>query len=65
MGETSSQAFRAQSSSKVVSIPTRYDGKSDQHVIRWKDIERYFKNAQYVMDGENVVLTLTGDDLEE
>jgi len=65
MSTTSSQAFRAQSSSKVVSIPTRYDDKRKLRVIRWKDIQLCFKDAEYIMYNGDVVLFLTDDDLEE
>ncbi|KAK3815420.1 MAG: hypothetical protein J3Q66DRAFT_389258 [Benniella sp.] len=65
MSTATSQAFRAQASSKIISIPTRYDGKSNQRVIRWTDIQRCFKNAHYVMHGEDVVLSLTDGDLED
>jgi hypothetical protein len=65
MSAATSQAFRAQSSSKIISIPTRYDSKSNQRVIRWTDIQRCFKNAHYVMHGEDMVLSLTDDNLEE
>ncbi|KAF9353440.1 hypothetical protein BGX34_011565 [Mortierella sp. NVP85] len=65
MSAATSQAFRAQSSSKVITIPTRHDNKSNQRVIRWKDIQLHFKDAQYVVDGEDIVLFLTDDDLED
>ncbi|KAF9353439.1 hypothetical protein BGX34_011564 [Mortierella sp. NVP85] len=65
MSAATSQAFRAQSSSNIILIPTRYDGRSKQHVIRWKDIQLRFKDAQFVMNGENTVLFLTDDDLED
>ncbi|KAF9353438.1 hypothetical protein BGX34_011563, partial [Mortierella sp. NVP85] len=65
MSAATSQAFRAQSSSKIVTIPTRYDGKSNQRVIRWKDIQLRFKDAQYVMNDGDTVLFLADDDLEE
>ncbi|KAF9357467.1 hypothetical protein BGX34_009362 [Mortierella sp. NVP85] len=62
---THSQAFRTQSSSKVISIPTRHDPKTSQRVIRWKDILQCFENAKYVMNGGETVLFLTDDDLED
>jgi hypothetical protein len=60
-----SQAFRADRSSKVITIPTRQDPKSGQLVIRWKDILSYFENAKIIMKAEDVVLFLTDDNLEE
>lgn len=65
MSGSLSQAFRAQSSSKVITIPTRHDAKSQQRVVRWKDILQYFENAKGVMNEEDAVLFLTDDDLEE
>ncbi|KAI8350807.1 hypothetical protein B0O80DRAFT_127114 [Mortierella sp. GBAus27b] len=60
-----SQAFRADRSSKVITIPTRQDPKSGQLVIRWKDILSYFENAKIIMKAEDVVLFLTDDNLED
>lgn len=60
-----SQGFKARSSFKVVTIPTRHDTKSGQRVVRWKDILQYFKDAEGIMNGEDAVLFLTDDDLEE
>lgn len=65
MSGTLAQAFRSQSSSKVIAIPTRQDIKSGKHVVRWKDILQCYKDAQYIMNGEFAVLFLTDDDLEE
>lgn len=60
-----SQAFRVQTSSKVVSIPTRHDTTSGQFVVRWKDILQFIKNADGIMEGEDAVLFLTDDNLED
>jgi hypothetical protein len=65
MSALPSQTFRSQSSSKVVVLPTRHDPKSGQRVIRWKDIQQCFKDAQYVTHNGLVVMFLTDDDLEE
>jgi hypothetical protein len=65
MSEPSSQAFRSQSSSQVIFIPTRHDTKSGKNIVRWKDIQQYFKDAHGVMNDDNAVLFLTDDDLEE
>jgi hypothetical protein len=59
------QAFRAHSHPKIITIPTRHDPKSKQHIIRWKDVQQYFKEAQGLMSGDSTVLFLTDDDLEE
>ncbi|KAK3813949.1 MAG: hypothetical protein J3Q66DRAFT_411256 [Benniella sp.] len=65
MSEVPSQAFRAQSSSKVISIHTRLDKKSGTRIILWRDIQRLFKHAEFIMHGQDIVLFLTDDDFEE
>ncbi|KAF9359961.1 hypothetical protein BGX34_008033 [Mortierella sp. NVP85] len=60
-----SQAFQSRSSSNVIAIPTRHDPKSGQHVVRWKDIQQCFKDAQYVLHEGQAVMFLTDDDLED
>jgi hypothetical protein len=67
MNQAPLQAFRAESSSTVAPIPTRYDRKTSQHVVRWKDIQHRFGDAQIlcILNGEASVLFLTDDDLEE
>ncbi|KAK3807217.1 MAG: hypothetical protein J3Q66DRAFT_392551 [Benniella sp.] len=65
MSASSSQSFRASSSSKIISIPTRHDTKSGLRVILWKDIQWCFKDAQYVLCSNDVVLFLTNDGLDE
>jgi hypothetical protein len=65
MNTSLSQAFRAQSHAKVITIPTRHDPKSKQRIVRWKDIQQFFMDAQGVMNGDDAVLFLTDDDLDE
>jgi hypothetical protein len=65
MNQTHLQAFQAESSSAIISIPTCYDRKTSQHVVRWKDIQRNFGDAIRIMNGEASVLFLMDDDLEE
>ncbi|KAF9363665.1 hypothetical protein BGX34_003598 [Mortierella sp. NVP85] len=65
MNNTFLQAFTTRSQPKIITIPTRHDPKSKQHVIRWKDILQFFKDAQGVMNGDSTVLFLTDDDLED
>ncbi|KAG0205555.1 hypothetical protein BGX31_002927, partial [Mortierella sp. GBA43] len=48
-----------------VTIPTRYDSKSSQRIVRWKDIQQYFENAKGILNGKHSVLFLTDDDLED
>ncbi|KAF9936240.1 hypothetical protein BGZ65_002616, partial [Modicella reniformis] len=63
-----SQPFQLHSSTKsseIIHIPTRLDSKSGQRVIRWKDIQQYFKRAKGLMNGRDVVLFLTDGNLED
>ncbi|KAI8596605.1 hypothetical protein EDD21DRAFT_357998 [Dissophora ornata] len=60
-----SQAFRAHLSHNIVCIPTKYDRTTSQYVVRWKDIQLYFENAKYVLNGHEVVTFIAGDDLED
>ncbi|KAK3829322.1 MAG: hypothetical protein J3Q66DRAFT_410832 [Benniella sp.] len=65
-----SQTFRVRSSPGSsplcnITIPTRHDHTTRQQVVRWKDVLQYFENATGVMNGEDAVLFLTGDDLED
>ncbi|KAK3815357.1 MAG: hypothetical protein J3Q66DRAFT_441490 [Benniella sp.] len=65
MSASPSQAFRVQSSSETILIPTRHDTNSDQRIVLWKDILRRFKNADYLMCGQEMVLFLTDDKFED
>ncbi|KAG0240497.1 hypothetical protein BGX31_001912 [Mortierella sp. GBA43] len=59
------QSFRALKSARIVTIPTRQDPKSGKQVVRWKDIQQHFKNAESILNGDNAVLFLTDDNLED
>jgi hypothetical protein len=65
MNTSLSQAFRAKSNPNIITIPTRQDAKSKQRIVRWKDIQQYFMDAQGIMNGGDAVLFLTDDDLDE
>lgn len=65
MSGIQTQAFRALLSSRVVSIPTRHDAKSRQRVVRWKDVLLCFESAKYAMNGDDIALFLTDDNLDE
>ncbi|KAK3818441.1 MAG: hypothetical protein J3Q66DRAFT_337638 [Benniella sp.] len=65
MSAPSSQAFRTQSSSKIISIPTRHDPKSNQRVVLLKDIQLSFEHlVKRIMCGCEVVLFLADEDFE-
>jgi hypothetical protein len=61
MSATSSQAFRAQSSSDIISIPTRHDPTDKQHVILLTDIQLSFGSVQRIMSNGSTVLLLTDE----
>ncbi|KAG0228961.1 hypothetical protein B0O80DRAFT_531130 [Mortierella sp. GBAus27b] len=65
MSGAPSQAFRTRKSSRITTIPTRFDTKRGGRVVRWSDILQYFGNTvRCVTSGRDVVLFLTDDDLE-
>ncbi|KAK3815333.1 MAG: hypothetical protein J3Q66DRAFT_207777 [Benniella sp.] len=59
------QSFRADSSSKVVTIPAVRDTKNGNYVVRWKDIQQCFVNAHYITDGTDMVMFMTNENLED
>ncbi|KAG0315038.1 hypothetical protein BGZ99_007700 [Dissophora globulifera] len=59
------QPFRDPSSSTTFTIDTRFDSKTGQYVIRWKDILQVCKNAEFVKDGDRVISFMVDDDLED
>ncbi|KAG0232828.1 hypothetical protein B0O80DRAFT_495915 [Mortierella sp. GBAus27b] len=65
MNETHSQAFRARSSSEVITIPTRQEPGSCKRVVRWKDIHQYFNGAVGILNGQEAVLFLTNRNFED
>jgi len=65
MSSPLSQAFRTQSSPKIISIPTRHDPKSNQRVVLLKDIQLSFEHVvKRIMCGGEVVLFLADEDFE-
>ncbi|KAG0232826.1 hypothetical protein B0O80DRAFT_275073 [Mortierella sp. GBAus27b] len=58
------QAFKT-ATSKIISIPTRQDPKSGQRIVRWQDILQFFGDVRGILNGEDAVLFLTTDDLED
>ncbi|KAF9913438.1 hypothetical protein BX616_010034 [Lobosporangium transversale] len=66
------QGFRAVSASDlrplsdaVFYIQTRIDTDTGQHVFMWKDIQRVFSNAKYLLDGTLVVPFMTNQCYED
>ncbi|KAF9988274.1 hypothetical protein BGZ65_009502, partial [Modicella reniformis] len=64
MNETPLQAFRAESSSKVINVPSRHDHKTRQHIVLLRDIQQYFEHIKGIMNGNTTVLFLTDDNFE-
>ena len=59
------QAFRADASSEIITIPTRLDNETRQHVILWRDIQQYFEDAIGVANSGESVQFLADDKLNE
>ncbi|KAF9352223.1 hypothetical protein BGX34_000120 [Mortierella sp. NVP85] len=65
MSAAPSQAFRARSSSEIISIPTRLDPKSKQHVVLLMDIQLSFRHVRRIMrSGGDTVVLLTDENLQ-
>jgi len=64
MSSTPIQVFRTQSSSEIISIPTRHDPKSNQHVVLWTDIQLAFGNVKRIIRSGATVLLLTDENLQ-
>ncbi|KAF8920900.1 hypothetical protein BGZ58_004271, partial [Dissophora ornata] len=60
-----SQAFRSNLSLKIIHIPAKYDSSTNHYFIRWDDIKQCFENAKYILNGNEVVTFITGDDFED
>ncbi|KAI8603156.1 hypothetical protein EDD21DRAFT_442262 [Dissophora ornata] len=60
-----SQAFRSNLSLKIIHIPAKYDSTTNHYFIRWDDIKQCFENAKYILNGDEVVTFITGDDFED
>ncbi|KAF9364644.1 hypothetical protein BGX34_000880 [Mortierella sp. NVP85] len=63
-GEQVAQAFRVESSSKIITIPARLDPKSGKHIVLWRDVQQIFVNARAVLNNGEAVVFLTDDDFE-
>jgi len=58
-GTSYSQAFRDVSTSRTELIPTRFNKKTEERFILWKDIMTVFKNAERIkFDNEAVVFMI-------
>ncbi|KAG0228965.1 hypothetical protein B0O80DRAFT_457511 [Mortierella sp. GBAus27b] len=65
MSGVPSQPFKSETSARITTIPTRLDARRGERIIRWDDIlQCYGDTTRFVMNGQNVVLFLTDDDLK-
>ncbi|KAF9348138.1 hypothetical protein BGX34_002658 [Mortierella sp. NVP85] len=58
-------SFLSPVSDNTIFISSKFDKKSGERVVLWKDIQKGIKNADHVKDGEKLVSFMTDDDLEE
>ncbi|KAF9358917.1 hypothetical protein BGX34_008652, partial [Mortierella sp. NVP85] len=58
------QAFRDPLTSETILIPTRFDNKTGEHVILWRDIQSKFRNVECIMLGNELVLSLVDDNFD-
>ncbi|KAF9105641.1 hypothetical protein BGX27_009541 [Mortierella sp. AM989] len=50
--------------SKTVSIKPRFDRRSGEHFILWRDVQAAFKNSTHAQQGDTAVSFLVDDDFE-
>ncbi|KAK3820114.1 MAG: hypothetical protein J3Q66DRAFT_166969 [Benniella sp.] len=63
-GEQVAQAFRVESSSKIITIPARLDPKCGKHIVLWRDVQQIFVNARAILNNGEAVVFLTDDNFE-
>ncbi|KAF9353251.1 hypothetical protein BGX34_011714 [Mortierella sp. NVP85] len=59
------QAFRSKSIDKVIHVPAKMDSKAGHHIVLWKDIQRVFKGADFIMHEASMVSFMTDENFEE
>lgn len=59
------QAFRSNSIDKVIHVPAKMDSKAGHHIVLWKDIQRVFKGADFIMHEASMVSFMTDENFEE
>ncbi|KAK3821020.1 MAG: hypothetical protein J3Q66DRAFT_366771 [Benniella sp.] len=59
------QSFRCRTSGKVANVQTLVDPKTKERIVLWRDIQRAFKNAASIWEGNNILSFLTDENLEE
>jgi hypothetical protein len=71
MTEKYLQGFRVVSAESTpighstIFIPSKPDKKTGERIVLWRDIQREFKNADRIRDGNTSVVFTTDDDFEE
>ena len=58
------QAFRDPLTSEIILIPTRFDNKTGEHVILWRDIQSRFRRIECIMLSNELVLPLVDDNFD-
>ncbi|KAG0214303.1 hypothetical protein BGX28_002411 [Mortierella sp. GBA30] len=51
--------------SDPIKIPARFDKKSGEYIVLWRDIQQFFKGAQYIMRGDAAVPFIIDEDTFE
>jgi hypothetical protein len=64
-GEQPAQAFRDISTNAVIKIPALKDRKSGEHIVLWSDVQRVFKNAEFIRNEGSLVLFMKNEDFSE
>ncbi|KAF9436917.1 hypothetical protein BGZ76_002541 [Entomortierella beljakovae] len=62
--ESHTQVFRSSSTSEILSIPSRFDAKSGQRIVLWRDIQQGFDNIKCIRNGGVLVVFKTDDNFE-
>ncbi|KAK3821120.1 MAG: hypothetical protein J3Q66DRAFT_438038 [Benniella sp.] len=59
------QAFRSSSSDKIIHILAKLDPKKGHHIVLWRDIQRAFEGARFIMDGASYVPFILDENFDE
>ncbi|KAF9430976.1 hypothetical protein BGZ76_000631 [Entomortierella beljakovae] len=59
------QAFKAENTSEVLYINSRQDKLLGHRVVLFSDIQQVFDNIKYILDGDEVIQFLAGDDFND
>ncbi|KAG0323649.1 hypothetical protein BGZ99_002634 [Dissophora globulifera] len=48
-----------------IKVPARIEDNSNYHFVLWSDVQKYFPNAKYALNGANAVPFMIDDDFQE